>query len=222
MEKVLWSAVDEYTEGLLMPPDPVLESALATSKAAGLPSISVSPSQGKLLMLLAKLAGAARILEIGTLGGYSSIWMARALPANGRLITLEAEPKHAEVARQNIARAGLAGKVEVRLGDARAGIQQLVADGQAPFDLFFIDADKRSIPHYLEWSLKLAHPGSLIIVDNVVRDGKLIDAESDDPNVQGARRLHQMLTAEQRLTATTIQTVGSKGYDGFTLALVTQ
>jgi predicted O-methyltransferase YrrM len=222
VENQLWSAVDEYTEGLLMPPDPVLEAALAASKKAGLPSISVSPSQGKLLMLLAKLAGAARILEIGTLGGYSSIWMARALPANGRLITLEAEPKHAEVARQNIAHAGLAGKVEVRLGDARAGIQQLVAEGQAPFDLFFIDADKRSIPHYLEWSLKLAHPGSLIIVDNVVRDGKLIDAQSDDPNVQGARQLHQMLTAEPRLTATTIQTVGSKGYDGFTLALVTE
>jgi predicted O-methyltransferase YrrM len=196
VENQLWSAVDEYTEGLLMPPDPVLEAALAASKKAGLPSISVSPSQGKLLMLLAKLAGAARILEIGTLGGYSSIWMARALPANGRLITLE--------------------------GDARAGIQQLVAEGQAPFDLFFIDADKRSIPHYLEWSLKLAHPGSLIIVDNVVRDGKLIDAQSDDPNVQGARQLHQMLTAEPRLTATTIQTVGSKGYDGFTLALVTE
>jgi predicted O-methyltransferase YrrM len=221
MDKQLWTAVDEYTTGLLMPPDPVLDAALAASDAAGLPSISVTPSQGKLLMLLAQLGGASQILEIGTLGGYSSIWLARALKPGGRLITLEANSKHAEVARANIARAGLAPVVEVRLGDARAGIQQLAAEGAGPFDLIFIDADKSGIPHYLEWSLKLSHRGSLIIVDNVIRDGALIDADSKDRDVQGARRLHEMLAAEPRVSATTIQTVGSKGYDGFTLALVT-
>ena len=219
MSKKLWTAVDQYTTDLLLPADAALDAALAASEAAGLPSISVSPSQGKLLMLLAQLAGAKQILEIGTLGGYSSIWLGRALAPGGRLITLEASPKHAEVARGNIARAGFAEMVEVRLGDARAGIQQLAAEG-GNFDLIFIDADKQSIPHYLEWSLKLSHRGSLIIVDNVVRDGALIDAKSDDPNVLGARRMHEMLAAEPRVSATTIQTVGSKGYDGFTLALV--
>jgi predicted O-methyltransferase YrrM len=220
MSKKLWTAVDRYTTGLLLPADPVLAAALASSEAAGLPSINVSPAQGKLLMLLAQLAGAKQILEIGTLGGYSSIWMARALLPGGRLITLEADPKHAEVARGNIARAGFAQVVQVRLGDARSSIQKLDAEGLGPFDLFFIDADKQSIPHYLEWSLKLSHPGSLIIVDNVIRDGALIDGKSDDANVKGARRLHEMLAAEPRVSATTIQTVGSKGYDGFTLALV--
>jgi predicted O-methyltransferase YrrM len=220
MSEKLWTAVDQYTTHLLLPADAALDAALASSEAAGLPSISVSPSQGKLLMLLAQLAGAKQILEIGTLGGYSSIWLGRALAPGGRLITLEANPKHAEVARGNIARAGLAEAVEVRLGDARAGIQQLAAEGRGHFDLIFIDADKQSIPHYLEWSLKLSHLGSLIIVDNVVRDGALIDAKSDDPNVLGARRMHEMLAAEPRVSATTIQTVGSKGYDGFTLARV--
>ena len=218
MEMQLWTDVDQYTTGLLTPADSALEAALTASEAAGLPSISVSPSQGKLLMMLAKLAGAKRILEIGTLGGYSSIWLGRALPPGGRVITLEASAKHAEVARTNIARAGLSGVIEVRLGDAGQTIQQL--DGT--FDLIFIDADKKSIPHYLEWSLKLSRPGSLIIVDNVIRDGALIDPTSEDPNVRGARRMHEMIAAEPRLTATTIQTVGSKGYDGFTLALVTE
>ena len=221
MEKELWTAVDQYTTDRLLPPDPALDAALKASETAGLPSISVSPSQGKMLMLLAQLAGASRILEIGTLGGYSSIWLARALKAGGRLITLEANPKHAQVAGANIAHAGFASVVEVRLGDAHAGIEQLVAEGAAPFDLIFIDADKSGIPHYLEWSLKLAHRGTLVIVDNVIRDGALIDAKSEDANVKGARRLHEMLAAEPRLSATTIQTVGSKGYDGFTLALVT-
>jgi predicted O-methyltransferase YrrM len=220
MSEKLWTAVDQYTTHLLLPADAALDAALASSEAAGLPSISVSPSQGKLLMMLAQLAGAKQILEIGTLGGYSSIWLGRALAPGGRLITLEANPKHAEVARGNIARAGLAEVVEVRLGDARAGIQQLAAEGRGNFDLIFIDADKQSIPHYLEWSLKLSHPGTLIIVDNVIRDGALIDAKSEDPNVIGARRMHEMLAAEPRLSATTIQTVGSKGYDGLTLALV--
>lgn len=221
MDKQLWAAVDQYTADLLIPPDPALSAALKASEAAKLPSINVSASQGKLLMLLARLAHASQILEIGTLGGYSSIWLARALPPAGRLITLEAHPKHAEVARSNIARAGLASQVDVRLGDARASIQDLVAEGSGPFDLIFIDADKQSIPYYLEWSLKLARTGTLIIVDNVVRDGALIDASSDDPNVRGARKMHEMLAAEPRLSATTIQTVGSKGYDGFTVALVT-
>src|ERR1700677_791074 len=207
MNKQLWTDVDQYTTDLLIPPDPVLDAVLAASDEAKLPSISVSPSQGKMLMLLAKLAGATRILEIGTLGGYSSIWLARALPPGRRLITLEANPKHAEVARGNIARAGLAEVVEVRLGDARASIQQLAAEGRGNFYLIFIDADKRSIPHYLEWSLKLSHRGTMIIVDNVVRDGALIDAKSEDPNVIGARRMQEMLAAAPRLSATTIPTV---------------
>lgn len=220
MEKQLWTDVDQYIADKLVPADPVLDAALAASQAAGLPSIAVSPAQGKLLMLLAMIAGASKILEIGTLGGYSTIWLARALPANGRLITLEFSPKHAEVARANIARAGYSGVVDVRVGDARATIEQLAAQGSGPFDLFFIDADKRSIPHYLEWSLKMAHRGSVIIVDNVIRDGALIDAHNEDPNVLGVRRMHEMLATERRLSATTLQTVGSKGYDGFTLALV--
>jgi predicted O-methyltransferase YrrM len=205
MDKQLWTAVDQYTTDLLQPPDPALDAALAASEAAGLPSISVSPSQGKLLML----------------GGYSSIWLARALGSGGRLVTLEANPRHADVARGNIAHAGFASVVDVRLGDARAGIQALAAEGAGPFDLIFIDADKPSIPHYLEWSLKLSRRGTLIIVDNVIRDGALIDAKSEDASVQGARRLHEMLATEPRVNATTIQTVGSKGYDGFTVALVT-
>ncbi len=221
MENELWTAVDQYTTDRLLPRDPALEAALKASEAAGLPPISVSPSQGKMLMLLAQLADASRILEIGTLGGYSSIWLARALKPGGRLITLEANPKHAQVAGANIANAGFASVVEVRLGDAHASIERLVAEGAAPFDLIFIDADKSGIPHYLEWSLKLVHRGSLIVVDNVIRDGALIDAKSEDANVKGVRRLHEMLATEPRLSATTIQTVGSKGYDGFTLALVT-
>jgi predicted O-methyltransferase YrrM len=221
MDKELWTAVDQYTTDRLLPADPALDAALKASEAAGLPPISVSPSQGKMLMLLAQLASASRILEIGTLGGYSSIWLARALKPGGRLVTLEANQKHAEVAGANIARAGFASVVEVRLGDAHAGIEQLVAERAAPFDLIFIDADKSGIPHYLEWSLKLSHRGTLIIVDNVIRDGALIDAKNEDANIKGARRLHEMLASEPRLSATTIQTVGSKGYDGFTLALVT-
>lgn len=221
MDKQLWADVDQYTAELLIPPDPVLAAALKASDKAKLPSINVSASQGKLLMLLAKLAHASKILEIGTLGGYSSIWLARALPPGGRLITLEANPKHAEVAQGNIAQAGFASKVEVRVGDAHASIEQLVAQGAGPFDLIFIDADKSGIPHYLEWSLKLARTGTVFIIDNVVRDGALIDAKDDDPNIKGVRRMHEMLAAEPRVTATTIQTVGSKGYDGFTMALVT-
>jgi predicted O-methyltransferase YrrM len=220
MDKQLWTAVDDYTTSLLVPRDAALDAALAASKSADLPEINVSPSQGKLLLLLAQLAKAAKILEVGTLGGYSSIWLARALGPGGRMITLEADPRHAEVARGNIAKAGFARVVEVRLGDARASIQQLAKEGLGPFDLIFIDADKQSIPHYLEWSLKLSHSGTLIIIDNVVREGALIDSKSKDGSVQGVRRMHEMLAAEPRINATTIQTVGSKGYDGFTLGLV--
>jgi predicted O-methyltransferase YrrM len=221
MDKQLWTEVDEYTSTQLIGQDTDLAAVLQASADAKLPSINVSPNQGKFLMLLAKMVHASQILEIGALGGYSTTWLARALPAEGRLITLEANPKHAEVSRSNIARAGFASQVDVRLGDARESIQALVTEGKGPFDFIFIDADKASIPHYLEWSIKLSRPGTVIIVDNVVRDGALIDAKTEDPNILGVRKMHEMLAQDPRLSATTMQTVGSKGYDGFTLALVT-
>ena len=215
-----WTAVDRYINELLMPHDEVLEAALKASADAGLPQIQVSPAQGKLLHLLARIQGAKTILELGTLGGYSTIWLARALPANGRLITLEVEPKHAEVARANIAGAGLADKVELRLGAALDILPKLAAEKLGPFDFIFIDADKVNIPDYFSWALKLSRPGSVIIVDNVIRKGAVTDANSNDPNVQGVRRFNELVAAEPRVSATTIQTVGVKGYDGFTLALV--
>jgi predicted O-methyltransferase YrrM len=221
MEKERWTAVDQYFTDLLVPPDSALEEALRASAAAELPAISVTPNLGKLLMLLAQVHAARNILEIGTLGGYSTIWLARALPKGGRLITLEAEKKHADVARANIARAGLADVVEVIVGRAVDTLPRLEAEGRGPFDLIFIDADKPSNPDYFAWSLKLSRRGSLIIIDNVVRDGAVIDAASDDPSVQGVRRMNEMLAAERRVSATAIQTVGSKGYDGFAIALVT-
>lgn len=221
MSQEQWTAVDHYITGLLVPPDPILEAAIEASTAAGLPAYNVSPNQGKLLLLLAQIQRARTILEIGTLGGYSTIWLARALPADGHLITLEANPKHADIAQANIARAGLAGVVELRLGPALDTLPQLVAEGRGPFDLIFIDADKSNNPNYFAWALKLSRRGSLIIVDNVVRDGAVIDAASDDPSVQGVRRLNEQLAAEPRVSATAIQTVGSKGYDGFALVLVT-
>ena len=216
-----WLAVDRYLTDLLAPSDPALDAALAASDAAGLPPINVSPNLGKLLHLLARVQGARAILEIGTLGGYSTIWLARALPAGGRLITLEADPRHADVARANIAPAGLADVVEVRLGPALETLPRLAAEGHSPFELIFIDADKPSIPDYFAWALKLSRPGSLIVVDNVVRRGAVADATSDDPSVQGVRRFLDMLASEPRVSATAIQTVGSKGYDGFAIALVT-
>jgi predicted O-methyltransferase YrrM len=222
MAKEQWTAVDRYFTDLLVPPDPALDEALRSSTAAGLPEINVTPNQGKLLHLLARVQGARAILEIGTLGGYSTIWLARALPAGGRLITLEAEPKCAEVARANLARAGLAGVVELRLGRALETLPRLAAEGSGPFDLIFIDADKQSTAEYFAWAIKLSRPGSLIIVDNVVRNGAVIDPTSTDPAVQGMRRFNQALAAEPRVSATALQTVGSKGYDGFVLALVTQ
>ncbi|MHC5852572.1 O-methyltransferase [Nostoc sp.] len=216
-----WSAVDRYFTDLLVPSDPALDAALDTSAVAGLPPHNVSPNQGKLLLLLAQLQGARTILEIGTLGGYSTIWLARALPPDGHLITLEADPKHAQVALANIARAGLAEIVELRLGRALSTLEQLATEGSGPFDLIFIDADKASNPDYLVWALKLSCRGSLIIADNVVRDGEVVNAASEDPSIQGVRRFNELLATERRVSATAIQTVGSKGYDGFVLALVT-
>lgn len=220
MSQEKWTAVDRYITDLLVPPDEALDAALQASAAAGLPSISVTPNQGKLLSLLARVHGARSILEVGTLGGYSTIWLARALPADGRLITLEAEPKHAEVARANISRAGLDGVVELRLGNALDVLPRLAAEDRGPFDFIFIDADKQSTADYFLWALKLSRPGSLIIVDNVVRDGTVVDAKSDDPKTQGIRRFNDILAAETRVSASAIQTVGSKGYDGFAIALV--
>jgi predicted O-methyltransferase YrrM len=215
-----WDAVDAYFSEQLVGHDPVLEAATAAADAAGLPKIAVAPNQGKLLHLLALAQGARRILEVGTLGGYSTIWLARALPADGTLISLELDPKHAEVARGNLARAGLEKVAEVRLGRASDSLAALVEQGEEPFDLVFIDADKPSNPEYFRRALQLTRPGSLIIVDNVVRDGAIADAASTDPAVVATRALHELIAAEPRVTATSVQTVGSKGYDGFTLARV--
>ena len=221
MSQERWTAVDRYITDLLVPHDAALQGALEASAAAGLPDIQVSAAQGKLLHLLARIGGARNILEIGTLGGYSTIWLARALPADGRLITLESDATHAAVARANIARAGLDGLVDVRLGRALETLPQLLSEDRGPFDLVFIDADKPSNAEYFGWALRLSRPGSVIIVDNVVRGGGIVDAGNQDANVQGVRRLHELLAAETRVSATAIQTVGSKGYDGFAIALVT-
>ncbi|MFL6438074.1 MAG: O-methyltransferase [Terriglobales bacterium] len=220
MNQEQWTAVDRYISDTVVPSDSALDAALEASTKAELPPIAVTANQGKLLHILARLVGARNVLEIGTLGGYSTIWLARALPKGGRVITLEVNPKHADVARANVNRAGLASTVEIRLGAALETLPKLAGDKLGSFDLIFIDADKANIPEYFTWSLKLSRPGGLIVVDNVVRKGAVIDADSDDPDVQGVRRLNNMLTKEERVTATTIQTVGSKGYDGFTIALV--
>lgn len=212
----LWDKVDRYLGDKLVQSDAALEAALEASNKAGLPPISVSPTHGKLLWILARLVNAKRILEVGTLGGYSAIWMARALPADGQLISLEAVDKHAKVARANMEKAGLGRKVEVILGKALDTLPSLTG----PFDMSFIDADKQSNAEYFSWALKLSRPGSLIVVDNVVRDGKVIDTRSKDASVQGVRRLNDLIAGEKRVSATAIQTVGSKGYDGFTVALV--
>ena len=216
LDKSAWAAVDAYLVERLVGDDTVLADALAANAAAGLPEIDVSPNQGKLLHLLARMVGARRILEIGTLGGYSTIWLARALPPDGRLITLEASPLHASVAQANIDRAGLADRVEVRVGPALASLP----DVEGPFDFVFIDADKPSNPDYLDWALRLARPGAVIVCDNVVRDGRIADAASAAADITGTRRMFDRIAAEPRLTATAIQTVGSKGWDGFAIALV--
>ena len=215
-----WNQVDTYFEQRLLAADDVLEAALADSSAAGLPPISVTPLQGKFLALLAKLGHARRILEVGTLGGYSAIWMARTLPPDGKLVTLEISSKHAEVAKRSIARAGLENRVTVVVAPAANSLARMLADKVEPFDLFFIDADKESSVEYFEYALALSHPGTVIVVDNVVRKGEVIDAKSTDTMVQGVQRLADRLSKEQRVTATAIQTVGAKGYDGFILAIV--
>jgi len=220
MSQKKWTAVDRYITEKLVGADPILDAALMANAAAKLPGIDVSPTQGKFLYLMALAKGARRILEIGTLGGYSTIWLARALPPEGRLITLELEAKHAKVAQANLDRAGLSTMVEIRLGPATASLAQLHQEGGAPFDLIFIDADKQNIPAYLGWALKLAHLGTVILTDNVVREGAILDADSTDPSIQGARAMFDMLAAEPRLSATVIQTVGSKKYDGFAMAVV--
>lgn len=220
MAQDLWNAVDAYFVDRLLPPDPVLDAVMAANAAAGLPAIDVSPAQGKLLYLLARMSGARRILEIGTLGGYSTIWLARAVPTGGLVVTLEAMPNHAEVARANFVRAGLADRIDLRLGKALDSLPVIAAEAGDPFDLVFLDADKQNNPDYLAWALKLARPGTVIIADNVVREGEIIDAASTDGSIKGVRRFFDMLAEEPRLTATAIQTVGGKGWDGFAFAIV--
>jgi predicted O-methyltransferase YrrM len=220
MDQEMWTAVDQYINGLLAPSDSALDAALEASAAANLPSIQVSPSQGKLLHVLARLVNARNILEIGTLGGYSTIWLARALPPGGRLLTLEADPKHADVSRKNFARAGLANVIELRQGKALESLPRVAAEGRGPFDLIFIDANKSNMAEYFDWSLKLSRRGSVIIADNVIRHGGVLDADSDDVDIQGVRRFNERLAAEHCVSATEIQTVGSKGYDGFALIAV--
>jgi predicted O-methyltransferase YrrM len=216
-----WVTVDAYFTDRLVPPDTVLDAALSDSDAAGLPPHNVAPNQGKLLMLLAQIAGARNVLEVGTLGGYSTIWLARALPPGGRLVTLEADARHAEVARRNLERAGLTGVVHLRVGRALDTLPELQAEGAGPFDFIFLDADKPSNPAYLEWALRLSRRGTVIVADNVVRSGAIADADSADPNTRGVRQMCEMLAAEPRVSATALQTVGSKGWDGFALAVVT-
>ncbi|MFD3586279.1 O-methyltransferase [Streptomyces sp. NPDC058683] len=216
----LWDDVDFYFTSHLSPDDEALQAALRESEANDLPHVNVTPNQGKLLQLLAQVQDARSILEIGTLGGYSTIWLARALPEDGRLISLEYSARHAEVAVRNIARAGLERLVEVRVGPALESLPKLADENPAPFDLVFIDADKANNPHYVEWALRLTRTGSLIIIDNVVRGGRVADAESSEPDVVGTRAAIELIAAHPRLSGTAIQTVGSKGYDGFALARV--
>jgi predicted O-methyltransferase YrrM len=220
MSQAQWTDVDTYFDKQLVEHDAALESALEVSAEAGLPRINVTPTQGKFLHLLARLQGARRILEIGTLGGYSTIWLARALPDEGHLVTLEAVAKHAQIAEANIARAGLDDIVEIRLGPALETLPKLAEEGKGPFDLTFIDADKERNPEYFRWAIELSHPGSVIIVDNVVRQGSVTDETSTDADVKGVRRFFELLASEPRVTGTALQTVGSKGWDGFAIALV--
>jgi len=220
MSEELWQAVDDFAEGVLIGDDPVLDEALAASARSGLPQIAVTASQGRFLNLLLRIHGARRVLELGTLGGYSTVWMGRALPADGRIVTLELDPGYAEVARENLRRAGLEEKVEVRVGPALASLAALRQAGGEPFDVVFIDADKQRTPEYFLEALELVRPGGLIVADNVVRGGAVADPHSEDAGARGMRRFMEIAGASGRVTATTIQTVGAKGYDGFTLALV--
>ncbi|MFF2888719.1 O-methyltransferase [Paenibacillus sp. NPDC057967] len=218
--QALWTKVDQYVEEKLIPSDEALDTALAANREAGLPAIDVSPAQGKLLQVLAIMNRARRILEIGTLGGYSTIWLAGALPAGGKLVTLEYEAHHASVAKRNIERAGLADRVEIRVGLALDQLGALAEEEAEPFDLIFIDADKPNNPHYLDWALRFSRPGTVIIGDNVIRNGDMIDANNEDVRVIGTRQFFDKLASEPRMTCTAIQTVGSKGYDGFMIGIV--
>jgi predicted O-methyltransferase YrrM len=215
-----WTKVDEYLGNLLSPADEGLEAALLANEKAGLPPIDVSRLLGKFLNLLVRISGARRVLEIGTLGGYSTIWLARALPEGGRIVSLESDPHHAGVATMNLHNAGVLDRVDMFIGRAIDSLPILEASGDGPFDLIFIDADKESYAEYLDWALKLSHPGTVIIADNIVRDGKVVEPDSTDPRIQGVRRFNEKLAAEPRLSATALQTVGPKGYDGFALAVV--
>lgn len=221
MTQADWSAVDDYIAGHLLGDDPVLDAVLQANATAGLPAIDVSAVQGKMLHLLALGTGARRILEVGTLGGYSTIWLARALPEGGHLVTLELDPHHAEVARANLSNAGMADKVEVRVGPAVEALDAMIAGGEAPFDFIFVDADKEGYPDYLSAAMRLSRPGTMIVFDNVVREGGILDPNHPDPRVQGTRALFEAMAAEPRLSATAVQTVGAKKWDGFALALVT-
>jgi predicted O-methyltransferase YrrM len=220
MSETLWTNVDKYLEATLLPADPLMDAVLAANAKGQLPVIDVSPVQGRFLELLVRMTGARRILELGTLGGYSTIWMGRALPADGRIVTLEFADAHARVARENIARAGLSGRIEVRVGPALETLPGVEADGLAPFDLIFIDADKPNNPGYLEWAVRLARPGTVIVLDNVIRDGEIINATSDDDRVTGTRAGLAFMGSHPRLRATALQNVGVKGYDGFAIAIV--
>jgi predicted O-methyltransferase YrrM len=221
MAQETWDAVDAYFDGELIGADPVLSEAMERSDKAGLPKIAVTPSQGKLLHLMARMVGARRVLEVGTLGGYSAIWLARALPEGGSLVSLEVEPRHAEVARANIEAAGLANRAQVRVGRGVDSLAALADEGAGPFDFVFIDADKPSNADYVTWALRMSRPGTVIVIDNVVRSGKVADADSTDAAVLGVRRVTELIANEPRLTAAATQTVGAKGYDGFIVALVT-
>ncbi|MGA8741918.1 MAG: O-methyltransferase [Terracidiphilus sp.] len=218
--KEIWKQVDQYFTDALIAPGDGFDTALEENRKAALPTIDVTPLQGKFLELLVRATGARRVLEIGTLGGYSTLWLARALPPDGLVVTLELEPHHAEVAKRNLEAAGLADRVELRIGPAAETLAGLAKEHAAPFDFIFIDADKSGYPEYLQWSMKLSRPGTLIVADNVVRDGKVIAPESPDPNIQGVRRFTELAAAEPRLSTTVLQTVGSKGYDGFAIAVV--
>jgi len=220
MSQDLWTSVDDYINSITVGTDAALDAAAAAAAAAKLPPISVTPAHGKLLHLMVRAQGAKRILEVGTLAGYSTIWLARAVPPAGRVITLEANATHADIARANVERAGLSGRIEIRLGNALDTLPQLAAEKQPPFDFTFIDADRPNLAEYFDWAVRLSHQGSVIIVDNVVRKGGVIDASSDDPNIKGVRRFNDRLKADTRVSATMVQTVSAKGYDGFAMALV--
>ncbi|MES0033455.1 O-methyltransferase [Mesorhizobium sp. M0040] len=220
MSRKIWASVDDYIVEALFEADPALDAVLAANHDQGLPPIDVSPAQGKLLSLLARMQGAKKVLEIGTLGGYSTIWMARALPMDGKVVTLELDPHHASVARSNFERAGVSGRVELRVGPALQSLAALGAENAGPFDFIFIDADKPNNPHYLSWAMRLSRPGTVIVCDNVIRDGAVVNEDGRDANVEGARAAFSFIGSDKRLEGTAIQTVGAKGYDGFAIAIV--